>query len=218
MNRLPDATVAIVLSLAYALQGALLFHQQTLSASDTRRLIFATATLSLIGGFAWMERRWLNSHADMLLLMGGFGGLGMLLGSLAEGSPSCHIGNMHFFSFMTAGMLLGGFLPAAFLSRCLLTARIQGRFLAVIAFDSTGMWMGMAFPLWTLSALGLGPPPRELLHPLLATGMLSGMLTTMAFRTLWLRSLDRFSLLFATFLSKKQPQSFGAGRAKVRNS
>ena len=217
MNRLPDTLVAIALSLAYALQGALLFHQQTLSASDTRRLVFATASLSFIGGFAWMERRWLNSHADMLLLMGGFGGLGMLLGSLAEGSPSCHMGNMHFFSFMTAGMMLGGFLPAAFLSRCLRTAKIQGRLLAVIAFDSIGMWMGMAFPLWTVSAFGLGPPPRELLHPLLVTGMLSGMLTTMALRTFWLRSLDRVGLLFATSPLKKLSQDFGAGSVKVRN-
>jgi hypothetical protein len=188
MKGLRDPMIAITLSLTYAAQAALVLHQQQASIYNSGRFILGAIVISAAAGLAWMAREWLNPHADMLVLMGGFGGLGMLLGNIADGVPSCHLGSLHFFSWMNGGMAIGGLLPAIAWSRCLLAARQAGRLRFVVAVDSTGMWLGMAFPHWMVSVLPLAPSFLGIwAHPLMLGAMLAGMAIAMTFSSAGLK-------------------------------
>jgi hypothetical protein len=187
MKGLYNLGTAISLSLAYAAQAALVLYQQLAAPNDSWRFILGAAAVAAAAGFAWLARGWMNAHADMLLLMGGFGGLGMLLGNIADGTPSCHLGNMQFLCWMNGGMIIGGFLPAIVWSRCLRTVRHTRLFLPVIAVDSAGMYLGMASPYWLVSSLELAHSSLGIwAHPLALGAMLAGMMIAMAFNSVWL--------------------------------
>ena len=187
MKSLREAVLASALALASAAQASLVLYRQPASPSDSQRFILGATAICIVVALLWIVRGWLNSHADMLLLMGGFGGLGMMLGDIADNAPSCHLGSLQFFSWMNAGMVVGGFIPAISFSRCLISARRAGRLPSVIAADLIGMWLGMAIPGWMISRLEISPSLLGILaHPVSLSSMLAGMTIGMTFSAVWL--------------------------------
>jgi hypothetical protein len=136
-------------------------------------------------------RRLLNAHADMLLVMGAFGGLGMLVGGWFDGPvPPCHRNPWNPFTWMNAGMFLLGIPPAIPVSRCLQEARRLGLLVPVLVFDALGMWLGMV----AAHRQVVSPDPVAA-HVAMTVGMLLGMAVTMGFRPALLRGLSCWPVL-----------------------
>ena len=114
----------------------------------------------------WHYRAWLGTHVDMIVLMCGYGGLGML-----QGAPQCH-DTMAAWLKMTAGMLVLSLPPVLFGSRCFKAARRAGNAAGLLILDSIGMTAGMAamhFPMGFIS------PSPLVKHFVMVFGMAAGM-------------------------------------------
>ena len=137
-----------------------------LSGPNTQGIIAAFA-IALLVWQLWSVRLHLNEHVDMLILMTGDGGLGML-----PWTRSCHLTNSAWL-WMTVGMLALS-LPAALQgSRCMQRALKEGTLARNVLAESVGMTAGM------LAAHVLVTPFTR--DPLLAhIGMLIGMLLGMS--------------------------------------
>ena len=99
--------------------------------------MIAAGAIALLAWQLWSVRLHLNEHVDMLILMSGYGGLGML-----PWTGSCHLTTTCWL-WMTAGMLGLG-LPALMLgSRCLRRASGEGNLLLALTVDITGMTAAM---------------------------------------------------------------------------
>lgn len=126
--------------------NALAFFAQALVLAATGgmswTLILPAALMAVILQCLWLLRRVLDPHFDMVLIMLGWGGLGMLMPGVVMGTPPCHTS----VTAMWAGMLAASAWPAYRYARCLRAARAEGRLALTLAFDGLGMAAGMAMP------------------------------------------------------------------------
>ncbi len=162
----------IFLTLCASLQVALLY----LSSPWLAGAMGGTVLVAMLGMFAWTREHW-DGHLDMMLIMLGPGGLGMMLATLSE--PQCHL-SWRGYWLMTAGMLAAS-LPLSWASaRCLLTARQAGQGSLVLLFDIVGMQAGMTVAHLSSSLLPMTDPRSTWIHhALMALGMSLGMLAAM---------------------------------------
>lgn len=117
--------------------GAALAVQVTVLSWPSAQGMIAAGAVALLAWQLWSVRSHLNEHVDMLILMTGYGGLGML-----PWTGACHLTNSAWL-LMTAGMLTLG-MPAALLgSRCIRRASKEGNLVRVLAAESIGMTAGM---------------------------------------------------------------------------
>lgn len=141
-----ETAVASALAISMAAQAAL----------PTRGQVDITA--ALIGGLSamlayqlWMARRGLNAHIDMLLMMGGFGGVAMALSGwfYPAGCPMHREPWSAASITMTGAMLVAGWWPSLRWSRCLQVLKGSWLLGLVMLVESAGMIAGMAlFPAW----------------------------------------------------------------------
>ena len=115
----------------------------------------------------WRYRGWLGAHVDMIVLMCGYGGLGMMSGAL-----ECHDTAQGWLE-MIAGMLVIGLFPVFFGSRCFAAARRAGNAAAVLLFDALGMAAGMGAMHLQMSFVS---SPPLLKHFVMVFGMAAGMM------------------------------------------
>lgn len=155
-----------LLALTWAVQPLLFGYDPTLAVVGL--------ALGALAWQLWSVRRHLDPHADMILLMGGFGGLGMWLGPwLYYGGvtlPACHYGLGGWLA-MNAGMFALGLPPALLWSRCVAIARRDGFLVPKLAADTIGMLGGMCAGHW-LVPIALGSLTH---HAGMVAGMLGGM-------------------------------------------
>lgn len=184
MSTQSDRLLSIALGAAVILQGGLLMRQSRLSQGEWLQVGLATFVLAILVQQLWRYRRILNVHVDMLLIMGAFGGLGMLLGSQwGGGSPhASHVMGTAAWWGMMIGMVAFGTIPAIPFSRCLQYARANRLLILVLLIDCAGMTAGML-------AVHLVPMSHAsrfaiiLHHLLMMIGMLLGMMLAMVFRS-----------------------------------
>ena len=125
--------------------------------------------------------RW-DSHLDMILVMTGPGGLGMLLPMLVVNGPACHIqASVTGFLWMTAGMLLLAVPQSWQSARCLVEARLQGVGALTLTADLVGMQAGMLLGHLAMSKWPMGDTRLIWMHHAsmlvcMLLGMLAGML------------------------------------------
>jgi hypothetical protein len=170
------------LGLAVLLQALLLAADAPLSGLQLVQFFLGTACLMLLVVYLWRSRLYLNSHADMLLIMFTSGGLGMLAGM---SSPMSHAADLTAWCRMCLGMFVLGLAPAIAFSRCLLAARRHGYLMRALLVDSSTMLAGM----WLSSRITIEHGEWMMLarHVTMLAGMMFGMAAGM-----WVRS----SLLF----------------------
>lgn len=172
-------TIRSGLALSVLLQGAVLLFRYPVPARwQFQTVLLALAAAGLVCEL-WHNRRYLSPHIDMLLLMAGFGGLGMAVGNwpFTAGLPACHADRPLAWAAMSAGMLLAAYPVALRHARCLLRARAVGVLVPTLILDASGMLLGMAAGHFLATVL---PIPRAAL-PLAGHGfMLGGMLLGMA--------------------------------------
>lgn len=160
----------------------------------------ATTALAALSAQAWMIRKYLPAHVDMLLLMLAWGGFGMLWGwqldgaMQAVGHSAAHGVDRGWFRWLNGMkilMLVFAIPPSIWWARCLAPYRpFRWRLAWVLACDALGMVLGMMaggrLLGHSLSAV-LGAP--VLAHHLaMLAGMLAGMAVTMVARP-WLSPL-----------------------------
>jgi hypothetical protein len=174
-----------VLAASVAVQGFILWNASQLSLRESVQYSMALALLVAVVAEFWRRRRFLNPHADMLLIMFSLGGLGMALGGV-----SCHVVGWAEWLRMN-GLMLGIGLGAAVpFSRCLQRARRDGRLFSTLVFDSVGMIGGMQAA--SLVMVGpLGSWAVILHYAAMMSGMIGGMGAAMVCRDSWLKALDR---------------------------
>jgi hypothetical protein len=128
--------------------------------------------------FAYTREHW-DAHLDMLLLMAGPGGLGMMAAMLA--GPSCHVALTwsHYWT-MSTGMLALSVPLSWHYARCIVQARREGYGGLALTLDLLGMQAGMALAHLPLSLLGVSQPNLWLQHGVMLIGMLLGMTAGMA--------------------------------------
>lgn len=129
------------------LQLAILYYQ----APWTAGLGAGLGILLILALFALSRLRW-DSHLDMILIMTGPGGLGMMLPMFFVDVPACHIQpTVTGFLLMTIGMLLVT-LPLSWQSaRCVREARNQGLGALTLGVDVIGMQIGMLLSYLSMS-------------------------------------------------------------------
>lgn len=170
-------------------QGVILVIMGGLEPGAALQLLVVAGALSLLTEEAWRHRMLLNHRIDMLLVMGAFGGLGMLLGWWIDlagtAGGGLHAAHGHarsiwdsVFSWMTAGMFIGAVPASLRLTRCAELARKGRR-----RWISTHI-LGNAAMLFLMIAGGrtLGPAIASLTGSRVVgmhVGMLIGMLVGM---------------------------------------
>ncbi len=143
--------------------------------------MIAAGAVAVLAWQLWAVRLHLNEHADMLILMTGYGGLGML-----PWTRSCHLTNSAWL-WMTAGMLALA-LPAALAgSRCLRRASKEHNVTRYLAAESIGMTAGMLAAHALLTRFTQDPLPAHI-------GMLIGMLIGMSIGMLLGKATAAFAL------------------------
>lgn len=139
----------------------------------------ATGVVAIVAMFAFTRERW-DPHLDMILLMAGPGGLGMMSAMLL--GPACHVQRTWTaYWVMTGGMFLFS-VPLAWLSaRCLQQARRDGYGGRALLLDVVGMQAGMTVAYLPVGLLPIADPRGIWLHhAMMLVGMLVGMLLGMA--------------------------------------
>jgi hypothetical protein len=106
-------------------------------AGTTPASLLAAVALSSAAWQVWRYRFWLGAHVDMIVLMSGYGGLGML-----QAGPHCHT-TIKGWLEMTTGMLVLGLAPVLGGSRCVEAALRRGHLTRTLLFDTLGMVAGM---------------------------------------------------------------------------
>ena len=139
-----DVLLSWSLALAVFGQGVGIVLLGRLGGRDAVQTLLVAGALALLTAQAWKHRMQLNHRIDMFLVMGAFGGLGMLLGWWADlgftappadagfhaamGHASCphHGGGSPWsmvWTWMTGAMLLAAIPPGLALTRCAELAR-----------------------------------------------------------------------------------------------
>ncbi len=191
MRRRRETIVAAALGLTVFLQAVGLVVRGGLPLSSTVQLLAVGLGAAAAVAATWRARMRLNHRVDMLLVMAGVGGLGMLVGSwvdawLAPPMAMAH-GGMHHHAasawamvptFMT-GVMLAAAIPAAVaLTRCaelartslrrFLSTHVVGNAVMVVAMVWVGHWLGPALG-------GLTGSPVVGHHLAMLLGMVVGM-------------------------------------------
>jgi hypothetical protein len=180
------------LAASVLLQALWLESREPLPVEARQPVAALTAGLAFAAGILWRTRAQWDPHLDMLILMAGPGGLGMIAGVAVSGAPSCHfLAPLSFpWSLMTAGMLVCSLPPSWLAARCVLQARVEGWGPLRLLVDSAGMLLGMTaasqIPGWA-GAPGGG---AWLGHGVMVLGMLLGSGAALAV-TLGIRSAAR---------------------------
>ncbi len=168
---------AIALAAGVAVQGILLWNASGLKFPEAIQYWAALAFVAALVMELWRWRRYLNPHADMLLIMFAMGGAGMGFGGM-----SCHITGWADWLRMNGLMLSIGLAPAVPLSRCLQAARREGTLLSTLLLDGVGMLAGMKLAS-LVSLATLTPWASIVSHAVIMTGMIAGMGVAMALPT-----------------------------------
>lgn len=152
-----------------------------LPAVSSGRELSLALVLSAWAAQTWLVRRLLPAHVDMLVLMGGFGGLGMLLGTRAAAgtAAACHPSSGAVWLGMFAGMLAAGLPPVLAWARCLQGLPWRARLLPVL-LDLLGMTAGMTLGHVLLRELPIDRPALH--HIVMIVGMLLGMAAAIPLR------------------------------------
>lgn len=187
--------IAPSLAASVAGQGLIVWVWSAPSWPRALEWLLVSGLAALATGQAWRTRHHLHAHADMLLLMFGYGGLGMLAGWWVDAgfvAPlhcPAHMGLARgLTSWMTCLMVVFALPPCLAYSRCIAAVRSSpGRLALVIAIDIASMIAGMfAMGRWLGPALAAGLGERRAgMHVAMLGGMLAGMLAGMLFRD-WL--------------------------------
>ncbi len=197
-NRRIDYIIAIALAGTAGAQGLWL----GLWAPDGTRLqwLLVAGFVTLASHQAWLARRRLLAHFDMLLLMGGFGGLGMMIGGWIDmGFPASaaavthqHHHQMGLVSWMTGLMLLFAVPPGVAFSRCIAPVRRSPAVIPAVAIDVLGMLLGMfaAHTFWAMPLAHAIGSHFAGMHLAMLAGMLGGMIPAMLLRDLLLRYIE----------------------------
>lgn len=183
---------AALLSAGAAAQGLAFVHARWSLGLPWQPVALGTAIAALVVWHGWRARRLLSPHADMLLIMAAFGGLGMWVGDRLDhwidpNAPLCPLHDARgplalASSWMTWLMLVFAVPPSILWSRCLQPLRRRPLRLAMaLLLDMGGMLAGMiAAHFWLGRAWALRIPPPELgMHLAMLSGMLGGMLPAM---------------------------------------
>ena len=170
-------------ALAFFAQAVLLAWLHPIAGLTAMLLLSAALIAFTLDRLWWMRHLW-NPHLDMVLIMLGWGGLGMLLGPLALSLPLCHVsasGN----AAMWAGMLAASAWPSYQYARCLQAAYQERRLPVTLLADLAGMALGMYAAAFPLSLLRLPMAQTAWLHH---AAMLLGMSLGMGLSMLGLRT------------------------------
>ena len=171
--------IAAAVGASVLLQAPMTLWHSGLPLRTELQVWLVTAVLAAAIYQLWLARRHWFPHLDMLLLMGGFGGLAMAAADLPyAGLPACH--RSASLLIMGLPMWLAGVIPALFWSRCLRQARAQGRLAFYLAIDLAAMILGMYAAHF---ATATWPLPFH--HAAMCAGMLLGMGLAMPLRP-WL--------------------------------
>jgi hypothetical protein len=164
------------------LQTLLLAADAPMSRAQLMQFLVGAVCLILLVVYLWRSRLYLNSHADMLLIMFTSGGLGMLAGMSSHMS---HATDFIVWCRMCLGMFVLGLAPAIAFSRCLRAARRRGYLLRALLIDSSAMLAGM----WLSTCVRIGHGDWMMIsrHFTMLAGMMLGMAGGM-----WVRSLVLF--------------------------
>jgi hypothetical protein len=178
--RWADRLMGLWLGTAVLLQALLLAADAPLSHAQSVQYFAGAICLMLLVIYFWRSRRYLNSHADMLLIMCASGGLGMLAGMPMPGHAA-HETHMAAWWQMCGWMLLFGLAPAIAFSRCLRAARHHGYLLWALLIDCSSMLAGM----WVSRNVAIGHGTWMMIsqHFTMLGGMTLGMIVGM-----WIRS------------------------------
>ena len=158
-------------ALAFLAQAVVLAWVAPIPGFTGTLLLSAALAAFVLDRLWWMRHLW-NPHLDMVLIMLGWGGLGMLLGPLAVGAPLCHSAP----AAMWTGMLAASAWPSYRYARCLQSAYQEGRLSLTLAADLAGMALGMYAGALPPTVLRLNLPEAAwLLHGGMLLGMSLGM-------------------------------------------
>jgi hypothetical protein len=182
MMRARDRLIGFWLGFAVLLQALLLSADTPMSRAQLMQFFLGTVCLILLVLYLWRSRLYLNSHADMLLIMFASGGLGMVAGMSSHMS---HATNLIVWCRMCLGMFVLGLAPAIAFSRCLRAARRHGYLLRALLIDSSAMLAGM----WLSTCVRIEHGEWMMIsrHFTMLAGMMLGMAAGM-----WIRSLVLF--------------------------
>ncbi len=139
---------------------------------------YSAALVAMVAMFAFTRLHW-DAHLDMVLLMAGPGGLGMMA-ALALG-PACHVQlTWASYGLMSGGMLLLSVPLSWRYARCVQQSRREGYGGRALLLDVIGMQLGMTFTHLSLSILPTaGPRGIWWHHGIMLAGMMLGMLASM---------------------------------------
>jgi hypothetical protein len=181
MTRALDRLIGLWLGFAVLLQALLLAADAPLSRAQAVQFYLGAICLMLLVIYLWRSRLYLNSHADMLLIMFASGGLGMLLGMWSHMS---HAADFTVWWPMCTGMFALGLAPAIAFSRCLRAARRHNYLLRALLIDSAAMLAGM----WLSTSVGIGHGEWMMMsrHFTMLGGMMLGMIAGMGIRSAFL--------------------------------
>ena len=202
MTRASDRLIGFWLGLAVLLQSLLLAADSRMSRGQLMQFFLGTVCLILLVVYLWRSRLYLNSHADMLLIMFASGGLGMLAG-MSSHMP--HTTDFIVWSRMCLGMFVLGLAPAVAFSRCLRAARRRGYLFRALLIDSSAMLAGM----WLSTFVRIEHGEWMMISRHLTT--LAGMMLGMA-AGMWVRSL----VLFPTPLQVRRDLTNDTSEACLR--
>lgn len=206
-----ERAIAASITLFLVAQVLLLESVGAIPAQHRLEIWIVTLVLAGLAAQAWLVRRLLPPHSDMLLLMLAWGGFGMLWGWQLDGGLAAmqgHGAHQHmpgmtmtpvysgwfrWANGMNGLMLLFAFPPSLLWARCLMNYRPYAlRLVWVLLLDAAGMVLGMM-----AGGRLLGHPLGMLLeapalahHVAMLIGMLAGMAATMAVRP-WLAPIPR---------------------------
>ncbi len=165
----------ILITLCASLQVAILY----VTADWPAGVAMAIGVVAIAAMFAFTRERW-DPHLDMILLMAGPGGLGMMSAMLI--GPSCHVQHTWTSYWVMSGSMLLFSVPLAWLfARCLQQARRDGYGGRALLLDVVGMQAGMTLAYLPVGLLPIADPRSIWLHhAMMLAGMLAGMLLSMA--------------------------------------
>ena len=191
-----ERAVAWALGIACLVQGALLIYLGGLTGRLALQCVLVAGAIGLTTVFAWKQRMQLNHRIDMAIVMGAFGGLGMIVGwwidfgcqraplwmRVGGVSPGPMSLASSVFSFMTLGMLLAGIPPSLALTRCArlaqenrrrwISTHVIGNLAMVVGMIATNRWIGRTLGRLT-GSLVIGA------HLAMVLGMVAGMVIGM---------------------------------------
>ena len=179
MPRRSERITTVVLAAGVAAQGILLWYASRLPFREAIQYWTALALIVALIVELWRWRRYLDPHADMLLIMFSTGGAVMALGG-----ESCHAMGWGDSLRINGLMLVAGILPAIPFSRCLQAARWEGTLGSALLLDSLGMLGGMQLA----SLISVAPSTHWATivdHAVMMLGMTGGMGAAMLLRELW---------------------------------